>query len=89
MKVSTTTSRIAKRFDDFTSIKVIADAGFDAVDYSMFCMNEEENCILNTDAYKEHILKVKEYETISLEELLEKNTNNENSLFVMMKIQIN
>ena len=61
MKVSTTTSRIAKRFDDFTSIKVIADAGFDAVDYSMFCMNEEENCILNTDGYKEHILKVKEY----------------------------
>ena len=35
MKVSTTTSRIAKRFDDFTSIKVIADAGFDAIDYSM------------------------------------------------------
>ena len=42
MKVSTTTSRIAKRFDDFTSIKVIADAGFDAIDYSMFCMNDYE-----------------------------------------------
>lgn len=61
MKVSTTTSRIAKRFDDFTSIKVIADAGFDAVDYSMFCMTENENSILNTDGYKEHVLKVKEY----------------------------
>ena len=61
MKVSTTTSRIADRFDVFTALKIIADAGFDAADFSMFCMNEEENCILNTDAYKEHILKVKEY----------------------------
>ena len=24
-------------------------------------MNEDENCILNTPAYKEHVLKVKEY----------------------------
>ena len=61
MKVSTTTSRIADRFDVFTSIKIIADAGFDAVDFSMFCMNNGKECILNTDEYKEHILKVKEY----------------------------
>ena len=56
MKVSTTTSRIAKRFDDFTSIKVIADAGFDAVDYSMFCMNEEENCISKQEEKKKTIM---------------------------------
>ena len=29
MKVSTTTSRIADRFDVFTALKIIADAGFD------------------------------------------------------------
>ena len=39
----------------------MADAGFDAVDYSMFCMTEDKNSILNTDDYKEHVLKVKEY----------------------------
>lgn len=61
MKVSTTTSRIADRFDVFTSLKIIADAGFDAADFSMFCMNNGKECILNTDAYKEHVLKVKEY----------------------------
>lgn len=61
MKVSTTTSRIADRFDVFTSLKIIADAGFDAVDFSMFCMNNGKECILNTDNYKEHIIKVKEY----------------------------
>jgi sugar phosphate isomerase/epimerase len=61
MKVSTTTSRIADRFDVFTALKIIADAGFDAADFSMFCMNNGKYCILNTDDYKEHILKVKEY----------------------------
>jgi sugar phosphate isomerase/epimerase len=61
MKVSTTTSRIADRFDVFTALKIIADAGFDAADFSMFCMNSGEECILNTDVYKEHVLKVKEY----------------------------
>ena len=61
MKVSTTTSRIADRFDVFTSLKIIAEAGFDAVDFSMFCMNNGKECILNTESYKEHILKVKEY----------------------------
>ena len=61
VKVSTTTSRIADRFDVFTSLKIIADAGFDAADFSMFCMTEQKNCILNTDGYKEHVLKVKEY----------------------------
>lgn len=61
MKVSTTTSRIADRFDVFTSLKIIADAGFDAVDFSMFCMNNGKECILNTDGYKEHVLKVKKY----------------------------
>lgn len=61
MKVSTTTSRIADRFDVFTALKIISDAGFDAVDFSMFCMNNGKPCILNTDEYKEHIMKVKEY----------------------------
>ena len=58
MKVSTTTSRIADRFDVFTSLKIIAEAGFDAADFSMFCMNNGKYCILNTDDYKENILKV-------------------------------
>lgn len=61
MKVSTSTEVIAEKYDDFTAIKIIAEAGYDAIDYSMFIMKDNDNHILNSDNYKEHILKVKEY----------------------------
>lgn len=61
MKVSTSTDIIATRTDDFTAIKILAEAGFNALDYSMFDMRDNDNHILNSDGYKEHILKVKEY----------------------------
>ena len=48
------------------------------------CSRSKLDKIAGNSFHQGVILKVKEYETISLEELLEKNTNNENSLFVIL-----
>lgn len=59
MKTSSQTEYISARCDDFTAVKLVCEAGFDAIDYSMFTMKQDDN-ILNTPAYKEHVLKLKE-----------------------------
>ena len=59
MKLSMPTEMLRIRFGDVKSIEIIAEAGFDAYDYSMFFM-QNENDILNTDDYKSHIEKLKE-----------------------------
>ena len=48
------------------------------------CSRSKLDKIASNSFHQGIILKVKEYETISLEELLEKNANNENSLFVIL-----
>jgi sugar phosphate isomerase/epimerase len=58
MKLSSQTEYISARCDDFTAVKMICEAGFDAIDYSMFAMQDDDN-ILNTPAYKEHVLELK------------------------------
>lgn len=58
MKLSSQTEYISARCDDFTAVKMICEAGFDAIDYSMFAMQDDNN-ILNTPAYKEHVLELK------------------------------
>ncbi len=59
MKTSSQTEYISARCDDFVAVKMVCEAGFDAIDYSMFTMTEDDN-ILNTPKYKEHVLKLKE-----------------------------
>lgn len=58
MILSTQTDRLGSTFNDAQAVKMIAAAGFDAVDYSMFGMKNENN-ILNGDGYKEYIKEIK------------------------------
>jgi hypothetical protein len=58
MKLSSQTEYVSARCDDFTAVKMVCEAGFDAVDYSMFAMQDADN-ILNTPSYKSHVLELK------------------------------
>lgn len=58
MKLSTQTEVVSNRFGEENCIRWICEAGFDAIDYSMFCMYGED-CILNTSKYESHVLKIK------------------------------
>lgn len=60
MKVANLTEVIGELHGDFEAIRIVAEAGFDALDYSMFIMSRDD-CILNGPDYKEYILKVKKY----------------------------
>lgn len=59
MILSTQTDIGSKRFGDEKNVRMICEAGFDALDYSMFCMQDDNN-ILNQPNYREHILKIKD-----------------------------
>ena len=54
MILTTQTDYIGRTFGDLAAVDILADAGFDALDYTMFGMREDD-CLLNTDAYKAHI----------------------------------
>ena len=57
MILSTQTHVAAERFGDVGAVRVIAQAGFDAIDFSMF---EDYNAqYLFSDGYKEYIAQVK------------------------------
>ncbi len=58
MKLSSQTEYISARCDDFVAVKLVCEAGFDAVDYSMFAMQDNDN-ILNTPSYKSHVFELK------------------------------
>lgn len=53
MLVSTTTDIIAKKLGHNIAVKMIAEAGFDAYDSSLFGMNEESP--LMGKEYKKHV----------------------------------
>lgn len=59
MLISTLTDEVGGRISDQESVRMIAEAGFDAIDYSMFRMQNDDN-ILNTPDYMSHILELKE-----------------------------
>ena len=57
MIISTTTGKLSKRFTLADAIKILADAGFDAYDYSIhYC---EENDPLYSDSWKEYLAKIR------------------------------
>lgn len=58
MILSTQTERCGLRIGEAETVKLICETGFDALDYSMFCMRDEDN-ILNTPAYEKHVLELK------------------------------
>lgn len=58
MKLVTQTEVLSDRFGDEKAVKIICESGFDGIDYSMFCMKDDNN-LLNTASYKEHIKELK------------------------------
>lgn len=52
MVLSTLTEGLSNRFGDKKTIELIANAGFDAIDYSMFCLSDK-NCSVSADYLKE------------------------------------
>lgn len=54
MKLAMPTEKLRARFGDIKALKIIAEAGFDAYDYSMFYM-WEENENLSAKNYKQYI----------------------------------
>ncbi|MCQ2471817.1 MAG: sugar phosphate isomerase/epimerase [Clostridia bacterium] len=58
MQLATQTSYSAAFFGMRESVEMIKEAGFDSIDFSMFCMSDE-NCILNTDGYIDYVRRLK------------------------------
>lgn len=58
MILSTQTDYLGRQFGDIEAINILSDAGFDALDYSMFAMREDD-CVLNTPDYKRYIATLK------------------------------
>lgn len=59
MILSTQTDVAGARFGEEKTIRWICESGFDAIDYSMFRMRDDEDYILNTDGYEKYVLKLK------------------------------
>ncbi len=58
MLLVTQTDISGSRFGDEKAVKWICESGFDAIDYSMFSMRDED-CVLNTPAYKSYVANLK------------------------------
>ncbi len=54
MKLSTQTSNIFGSFGEVEGLKVLKDAGYDALDMSLFAMSRDPACIYNEEIYREH-----------------------------------
>ena len=59
MKLVTTTEKTAEVFGDEESVRILAKAGFDAIDWGFFEMAAGKG-IWCTDDWKEHALHLKE-----------------------------
>jgi len=58
MILSTQTFYLSELFGDETAVRMLAEAGYDALDYSMFRITEDSH-ILNSEGYKEYALNLK------------------------------
>ncbi len=58
MKLVTQTDNLNARYGDEKAVRMICEAGFDGIDYSMFCMDDDDN-ILNTRKYAAHAEKLR------------------------------
>lgn len=59
MKLSTQTSRVFAAFGEDAGIKLLADAGYDALDLSLFAMSHDDNCRWRQDDWHEHATELR------------------------------
>ncbi len=60
MKLVTTTDNVGRKLDEFKAVEIIKKAGFDALDYSMFRMNEG-SCPLCENGYREYAKELRDF----------------------------
>lgn len=60
MRLVTNTEGIADWFGDKEAVKIIKDAGFDAADYSMFCLGSDASPLAN-DGWEDYVKDLKAY----------------------------
>lgn len=60
MKLIQMTREVSAKFGDFDAVEMIAQAGFDGLDYTMYVMGRDENHPLCQDDYKDYAKKLKE-----------------------------
>lgn len=58
MKLVNLTETLADRFGDKEAVRITCEAGFDGIDFSMFRMNRDDNDILNSSDYKNHVAEL-------------------------------
>lgn len=58
MKIASQTEHVSKRLNDYDAVRMVSEAGFDAIDFSMFHMADDD-CLLNTDSYKTIVKEIK------------------------------
>lgn len=61
MKLVQMTKFLAKTFGEFKAVEMIARAGFDGIDYSMYLMGDDENHPLNKADFKEYAKSLKNH----------------------------
>ena len=58
MKIASQTEYISARINDYEAVRMVCEAGFDALDFSMFHMKNDD-CPLNSDSYKDIVKELK------------------------------
>lgn len=60
MKLVTQTDLVASRFSDAEAVRMICEAGFDALDLSMFAMRDDDNHPLNGSGWRAYVKELKD-----------------------------
>lgn len=58
MKIASQTEYVSNRLNDYDAVRMVAEAGFDAIDFSMFHMIKDD-CPLNSGSYKNIVKELK------------------------------
>ena len=58
MKIASQTEYVSARLNDYEAVRMVCEAGFDAIDFSMFHMKHDD-CPLNSDNYVEIVKELK------------------------------
>lgn len=58
MKIASQTEYVSDRLNDYDAVRMVAEAGFDAIDFSMFHMAKDD-CPLNSGSYKTIVKEIK------------------------------
>ena len=58
MKIASQTEYVSARLNDYEAVRMVCEAGFDALDFSMFHMKNDD-CLLNSDSYKDIVKELK------------------------------